>query len=791
MHRFATVLLFTLTLGSLAASGQYASVPSSYNAPTDRQVRSLPPLPALGPAGSIFTDPTFGNRILRVTDAGSLSGYPNVWFSTTAASYRQAWSADSTRFLIEAEPGDNMVYELGAGLSARYVGSVPIWAPCWSGTNRDTLIGISNRAIAAYNLSTRQTTTILSLDSVVPNYPEYEYAASASADDTKLVTAFGGIQDSHIYVVWYDANTGTRHLLNIQNSTIDGNSAPYIFRAGAGIHDVEVDRSGRFVRFSGPSVGLTDAGVIWDVQNNAITPITAMWSGHTAMGYGTLLNNSGVETPETSDGRGFTLRNLTTPNTNLLQLITPIPPPPYNWDVQGHESWANVQIDNNQPVLHDNAYESGTAWELWSGEIQAVATDGSGTVWRFAHNRSIHDGQFWDYPRGNVSPNGRYFIFTSNWEKTLGTSPLSGENRRDVFLLELPVGTTSTAPAPAPAPAIASPSPAPATASPAPAPAPSATSFQAIRVNAGGPAFVDSAGQTWSADYGGVGGTIYRTSQGIAEPYTGERYGQFAYAFSVPAGAYSVRLRFAEIWWTQAGQRLFNVSINGAPVLTNFDIVAAAGGPLIPIDKTFPVNASSGQIVIRFDSILDNAKISAIEILPATSAMSPNTSAAPVPAAAPAPAPAPALQPLSSGFQPIRVNVGGAAFVDSSGAAWLGDTGGSGGAVFHTDQSIPEPYASERYGQFAYAFTVPPGFYTVRLRFAELWWTQPGQRVFNVTINGTLVLPNFDIVQAAGAPFVLFDQVIPTTTASGQIVIRFDPVVDNAKVDGIEILPAQ
>jgi len=35
--------------------------------------------------------------------------------------------------------------------------------------------------------------------------------------------------------------------------------------------------------------------------------------------------------------------------------------------------------------------------------------------------------------------------------------------------------------------------------------------------------------------------------------------------------------KFAEIYWTKTGQRIFNVSINGAQVLTNFDIVAAAG----------------------------------------------------------------------------------------------------------------------------------------------------------------------------------------------------------------------
>ena len=53
----------------------------------------------------------------------------------------------------------------------------------------------------------------------------------------------------------------------------------------------------------------------------------------------------------------------------------------------------------------------------------------------------------------------------------------------------------------------------------------------------------------------------------------------FSYALTnLTAGAsYTVRLHFAEPSYNNAWQRQFNVRINNAPVLTNFDIVAAAG----------------------------------------------------------------------------------------------------------------------------------------------------------------------------------------------------------------------
>ena len=59
-----------------------------------------------------------------------------------------------------------------------------------------------------------------------------------------------------------------------------------------------------------------------------------------------------------------------------------------------------------------------------------------------------------------------------------------------------------------------------------------------------------------------------------------QRYGNSTYTIpNLTAGSnYTVVLFFAELYWTGAGDRAFNVAINGTQVLTNFDIFAAAGG---------------------------------------------------------------------------------------------------------------------------------------------------------------------------------------------------------------------
>lgn len=76
----------------------------------------------------------------------------------------------------------------------------------------------------------------------------------------------------------------------------------------------------------------------------------------------------------------------------------------------------------------------------------------------------------------------------------------------------------------------------------------------------------------------------------------------------------------------------------------------------------------------------------------------------------------------------------------------------------------------------------------IKLHFAETYWQSTGQRVFNVLVNGTDVLPNFDIIQAAGSRnAAVVKSVNATASSSGQITIQFQTVKDNAQVNAIEI----
>jgi fibronectin type 3 domain-containing protein len=145
-----------------------------------------------------------------------------------------------------------------------------------------------------------------------------------------------------------------------------------------------------------------------------------------------------------------------------------------------------------------------------------------------------------------------------------------------------------------------------------------------VDISAGGPAAAP-----YVADEDFTGGatsdtTHAITTTGLSDPapqsvYQHNRYGNFTYTIpGLTAGAsYTVRLHFAEEYWTTAGSRTFNVLINGTQVLTDFDIFAAAGGEYIAVIEPFTATASStGTITIQFVTVKDNAQVNGIEILP-------------------------------------------------------------------------------------------------------------------------------------------------------------------------------
>ena len=488
----------------------------------------------------------------------------------------------------------------------------------------------------------------------------------------------------------------------------------------------------------------------------------------------------------------------------------------------------------------------------------------------------------------------------------------------------------------------------------------SSTPTTVYQINCGS----SSAASPFTADQYGSGGTQHSvtnsiTISGITNPapmavYQSERYGNSTYTLPnlTPGGQYKVRLHFAELYQTATGKRVFNVVINGATALSNFDIYAAAGARYKAVVRELTATSnSSGQIVINFNTVTDNATIEGIEII----ALTPNNPPSIATSAAAAPnsisgtttslsvlgaddggeanltytwattGTPPAAVAFSAngtnaaktttatftkagsysiqatikdqGNQTVTSSVtvtvnqtltsivvspssatintsatqqfsatardqfatnlaaqptftwslSGVGTISTSGLYTAGTTaggpytiaatsgsvsgtasvtvaavsstvyqincGGSAASPYTADQyysggsartvtnsitttgvTSPAPqavYQGERYG--AVTYTLPSltagASYTVRLHFAELYWTATGKRKFNVAINGTTVLSNYDIYSATGARYkAIVREFVTTANSSGQIVIAFTNVTDNATVEGIQVI---
>ena len=79
-----------------------ATAPTTYSAYTGTDAKQIPHAPALGPANSIIQDPTFGSRILRVTDAHTNGGDSLI---PEYAGYFRTWNANSTALKLHGPHG--------------------------------------------------------------------------------------------------------------------------------------------------------------------------------------------------------------------------------------------------------------------------------------------------------------------------------------------------------------------------------------------------------------------------------------------------------------------------------------------------------------------------------------------------------------------------------------------------------------------------------------------------------------------------------------------------------------
>ena len=456
-------------LAVLFVTAVLAQSPAVYDAVTDRGPRPEPPLVKLGDAGFSFNDPAFGTRIWRVTDRLTRPDAPGRSFRTPSATHQSAWSASGSYFYVVSNGGAIVpfAFDAGSGRFSRLPTLRFYIEPQFSYVDDSRLYGsvtgsgASLRTIDQYDFGTGEYTRLLDLDTLVPGLQGTYIGgiASSAGPAERIVAFFGGTsQDRHRYVVLFDrANPSAYRLLDTVAATLDGRRVRA--RLGFLLHHVAIDRSGRYVELYPTGADLAaprKAAQVytWDTITGTITPlpiVDAHSAGHDALGYGVAVNKDCCSANTPWDAAQWQLRMLGTPLVSR-DLIRPLLSPK-EINLSDHPTWNNARPDRLVPFISATyRYGANAAeWRAWDDEIIAVQTDvgdGSAEVWRLAHHRSDvrNDDDssataFWYTPRPNVSQDGRWVLFTSNWEKTLGADPQgsSGEKaRQDVFLMRLP-----------------------------------------------------------------------------------------------------------------------------------------------------------------------------------------------------------------------------------------------------------------------------------------------------------------------------------------------------------------
>jgi hypothetical protein len=406
----------------------------------------------------VFTDPDFGSSMVRATDATTNFKLPGTYLRTSASGEGNEWSADTSKFWVTGAGGQ--VFAFGFSPSTMAITSLPnagsgqgLLIPLregasFSSVDPDLIYGTTNQApltITSYRFSTGASTTVIDTRTcgVQPSLGSgpsvvSDDDVSLSADDSRLSISEGGPDSgADMFIVAYDTTLGCRWY-NTQTGQIGGQwgttglasvSTPYLVR------HAYLSKSGNYVVIKVNWFGW----YVWDLSTLNVTAC-ALGSSMDCGGYGAKGYDSYINGPALLDDMQAVKR----PMSNLAQttsLFNPLPSPG-NWGQVQHFTWANVDATDSTPVC-GTTYTYAYEWNAWidqpfAGEIFCIETDGlASTVWRFAHNRATFIEPFFQtQPSGSVSLDGRFFLFTSDWDAQLGTDT-DGQPLSDVFIVKL------------------------------------------------------------------------------------------------------------------------------------------------------------------------------------------------------------------------------------------------------------------------------------------------------------------------------------------------------------------
>lgn len=142
------------------------------------------------------------------------------------------------------------------------------------------------------------------------------------------------------------------------------------------------------------------------------------------------------------------------------------------------------------------------------------------------------------------------------------------------------------------------------------------------------------------------------------------------------------------------------------------------------------------------------------------------------------------------------VNCGGDAHTDIHGIRYQKDTATTGvasdyGKNLIIQREVPQDqilYQTERYHTETFGYEIPirqDGDYVLVMKFSEVWFTAPNQKVFDILLNGEhTIVDSLDIFAKVGRG-VAHDEIIPFTAKGGEL--RFMDDVSTVEANRVSV----
>jgi hypothetical protein len=474
-------------------------VAQTWNAPTSTANIPYPgtiPCPAsscsgggsLTGANTTITPSDFNVPMTRVTDNSTLSSTNVYEWSLSGGAYALPMSSDDTRFVVYTGAAFSVPFAWNPSTQqatklygANYTMSTPL--PRSSVTFSFTqpkvgyaiaINGSSDPAIYSFDFTSTVTaptgvqlvdlaTCAAALSGV--GYTWNNDLVVSQDDQTFLATnstTAGQGSSGAVYVIVWNRTNGCR-VWRTDTGAVTGSwgtNGTISLADTFTLHDAVLGEGGTYAFITYATCLSTCSSptwkeYFWQISGLTVTPLTDNSNcGHFTVGYSNAVNECNYDSTYNQSTwymRPYTNAN-ESPPANVLNPPSGIPT---QTPFDQHPGWGTDNANDTAPFCTTTYTGAFAATVTYDNEIDCIATNGSGLVYRIGHTFNSTQSTNFDasIALGAVSADGKWFLWTSDWDGMLGntsgssnTCTLGTSCRNDVFIAQMPLNGPAVAP---------------------------------------------------------------------------------------------------------------------------------------------------------------------------------------------------------------------------------------------------------------------------------------------------------------------------------------------------------